>query len=114
VSEIPEPGSELPGVPPGIRRSQEAYWRDLPLLLKSWWYRGKWVAYHGEKRIGFGRSQAALYQKCFRLGLNTDEIYVDRVEPDEQPPWEPIEIEAGFEGPDDDDDSEEAKEAMLG
>src|SRR5258708_5979138 len=46
------------GIPPGIRRSQEAFWRDLPELLKTkpWWTRKRdWVAYHGDERVGFPR-----------------------------------------------------------
>ena len=34
-----------------VLRSQRAYWRDLPELLKDRRNRGKWVAYHGEERV---------------------------------------------------------------
>src|SRR5712691_10156619 len=33
---------EAVGIPPGIRRSQEAYWRDLPQLLAQKKMRGWW------------------------------------------------------------------------
>jgi len=41
-------------IAPMIARSQAAFRRDLPDLLKTH-YR-QWVAYHGEDRIRFGRS----------------------------------------------------------
>jgi hypothetical protein len=85
------------GIPPGIRRSQEAYWRELPELLKLKSRRRRWVAYHGDRRIGFGRTSAELYRQCTeRLGLAKSEFYVDRLEPRLLPPWEAEEIEASF------------------
>src|SRR5262249_37760758 len=39
-----------PPIPPGIRRSQEAYWRDLPQLVKLKSRKRLWVAYHGDER----------------------------------------------------------------
>src|SRR5262245_29769783 len=47
----PPPGAEAGGIPPGIRRAQAAYWRDLPELLKLKSRRRRWVAYHGEERV---------------------------------------------------------------
>src|SRR5882724_6130634 len=44
-------------VPPGILRSQQAYWRDLPELLKRWRYRGRWVCYHDDERIGIAKTK---------------------------------------------------------
>ncbi|MFL5342981.1 MAG: hypothetical protein ACJ8F7_22850 [Gemmataceae bacterium] len=69
-----------------MRRSMEAYWRDLPALLKSR-YRGQWVAYHGNERVGFARTQGDLVEECYRRGLAHEEFWVDRVEPLHQPPW---------------------------
>src|SRR5258708_916221 len=45
------------GIPEGIRRSQEAFFRDLPELLKDRRLRGKWIAYHRDERIKIGRTQ---------------------------------------------------------
>ncbi len=42
------------GIPPGILRSQKAYWRDLPHRLSQPKLRGRWVCYHGDERIGIG------------------------------------------------------------
>ena len=39
---------------PMIQKSIDAFRRDLPELLKTH-YR-KWVAYHGDERIGFGKT----------------------------------------------------------
>src|SRR4051812_28070386 len=46
-------GADACPIPPGIRRSQEAYWRDLPELLKRKSRTRRWVGYHGDERIGF-------------------------------------------------------------
>jgi hypothetical protein len=85
-------------IPPGIRRSQEAYWRDLPELLQLKSRKRQWVAYHGDQRIGFGRTSAELYQECLQLHhLRQDEFYVDRLEPRSLPPWEAETIDAPFD-----------------
>jgi hypothetical protein len=93
----PAPGVKAGGIPPGIRRSQEAYWRDLPELLKLKSRRRRWVAYHGEVRVGFAQTSAELYQQCLRRGLKEEDIYIDRLEPRALPPWEAEEIEAPFD-----------------
>lgn len=62
---------------PGIQRSLDAFHRDLPELMKT--HYGQWVAYHGDKRIGFGRTQTALYQECVRRGLKKGEFIVEGV-----------------------------------
>src|SRR5258708_4895025 len=54
---IPDVPSSLSlEIPPGIRRSQEAYWRELPELLKTRRFRGQWVCYYGNERIGIARN----------------------------------------------------------
>jgi len=67
-------------IAPMIAKSQAAFRRDLPELLKSrfrWW-----VAYHGDDRIGFGKTQRELYRECFRRGLKEGEFVVCSIEPD--------------------------------
>jgi hypothetical protein len=59
---------------PMIQKSIEAFRHDLPEMLKT--HRGKWVAYHGDERIGFGRTQLELCKECFRRGLTRDEFVV--------------------------------------
>jgi hypothetical protein len=78
-----------PEISPLMLRSQQAFWRDLPELLKDKRHQGKWVAYHGEERVAFGRSDIEAYQECFRRGLESGEFYVGRLEadPDGIPPW---------------------------
>jgi hypothetical protein len=79
-------------VPPGILRSQQAYWRDLPELLKDNRTRGKWVCYHGDERIGIGE-RTALIRETLRRGIPDDAYYIDGIQPQELPPWEDIEVE---------------------
>lgn len=72
---------------PMIQKSIDAFRRDLPEMLKK--HRGKWVAYHGDERIGFGKTQTGLYQKCFRRALTQDDFIVGFVfegafDPDEE------------------------------
>lgn len=92
----PEP---LPGigVAPGIRASQEAYWKDLPTLLALKSESREWVAYCGNQQIGFARTMAELYEECNRRGLKATDFYVDRLEPRALPPWEEEVIEADFD-----------------
>jgi len=76
-------------IPPLMLRSQQAFWQDLPELLKNQQNHGKWVAYHGGERVAFSRSDVEAYQECFRRGLKHEEFYVGRLEvdPDGVPPW---------------------------
>jgi len=91
---LPTPTHEPPpGIEPLMLRSMQAFWRDLPELLRNKRNRGKWVAYHGDERVGFGKSQAEMFQECFRRGLRDVEFYVGKIEPDDIPPWGNIEVE---------------------
>lgn len=74
-------GSSLPeAISPEIARAQEAFRRDLPELLKNRKASQPWVAYHGDRRIGFGKSKTDLYQDCLRQGLRRGEFIVRAVE----------------------------------
>jgi hypothetical protein len=64
---------------PMIQKSIDAFRRDLPELLKT--HPGRWVAYHGDERVGFGETQTELYQRCFALGLTRDDFIVGFTEP---------------------------------
>ena len=68
------------GIAPMIAQSQAAFRRDLPELLKAR-YRW-WVAYRGDERIGFGKTETELYKECFRRGLSEDEFVVRSIQPD--------------------------------
>ena len=67
-------------VPPMLARSLEAFRRDLPGLLKT--HHGQLVAYHGDERMGFGKTETELYEKGFARGLKQDEFLVFSVEPE--------------------------------
>jgi len=63
--ELIEPRSvEALNVPEGIRKSQEAFFRDLPDLLTDRRLRGKYVAYHGDERVKIGRSEIDVIREC--------------------------------------------------
>src|SRR4051812_7365825 len=79
---------EVGEVPEGIRRSQEAFFRDLPELLIDRGSRGKWVAYHRDERITIGSTQTEVIKECNRRGLESDEYDVFVIEPQGQEPEE--------------------------
>jgi hypothetical protein len=71
-------------IPPALDRKQEAlqaFLRDLPHLFAE--RPGEWVAYEGDRRIGFGSRKHELYQECFRRGLHQDEFVIFCIEPQE-------------------------------
>jgi hypothetical protein len=99
---LEQPAAEAANPPPGIApqmlQSMQAYWRDLPKLLALKSQRRRWVAYHGQERIGFGKTQQELYQECFRRGLQREEFYVGFLEldPEHIPPWGTIECDGSL------------------
>jgi hypothetical protein len=68
------------GVPPLVEQAQKAFYRDLPRLLQE--RPGPWVAYHGDKPLGFARTQAELYRECLRRGIDEEEFVVQCIEPE--------------------------------
>jgi hypothetical protein len=88
----PEPPASIA---PEMLRSMQAYWRELPELLKCKSKARRWVAFHGDDRVGFGKSQTELYQECLRRGWQRGEFYVGRLEADPEgiPPWGTLEGE---------------------
>ena len=78
MSEVPSySDSDRPLAPPIIMEAQAAFLRDLPELLKELY--GQWVAYYGAQRIGFGKTQAALWNECLRQGY--EDFLVRRIWP---------------------------------
>jgi hypothetical protein len=76
-------------IPAGVRRSQQAFLRDLPELLKDEALRGQWIAYHGDQRIGIAPSNEPLLRECARRGLGEDQydlFIIDETEEVEIPP----------------------------
>ena len=53
---------------------------------------GSWVAYNGDERIGFGKSQTGLYEECLRRGLTRDDFVVCGVDEGVFDPDEELEI----------------------
>jgi hypothetical protein len=68
-------------IPDGIRRSKEAFLRDLPKLLARKRLHGQWVIYHGNTQIGIARRPDGLFRECSKRGLSSDEIYLGVIEP---------------------------------
>ena len=81
------------GVPAGILRSQKAFWRDLPELLKNEFNHGQWVCYHGDERIGIAIADETLIHDCVRRNIPDDEYDLFIIKPCTLPPWEPEEVE---------------------
>jgi hypothetical protein len=80
----PPPHDENPSawqVPEGIRRSKEAFLRDLPDLLTRKRLRGRWVLYHGDKQVGIWRNPQRMLRKALELGLRDDEFYANSISP---------------------------------
>src|SRR5271165_4649429 len=59
-------------IPEGIRRSQDAFFRDLPELLKDESLVGQCVAYCGDERIGIAPSDEPLIRELNRRGIKDD------------------------------------------
>jgi hypothetical protein len=64
--------------------AEQTFRRDLPALLKE--RPGEWVAYYGDRRIAFAKTDLELYQECARLGLPDDDCIISPIEP--EPPYE--------------------------
>jgi hypothetical protein len=76
-------------VPPLYRRSEWAFQRDLPELLKK--HKGKYVAYNGLRRIAIDRSERKLRDVCTKQGLIWYEYVVRLIDPAKEchePIWE--------------------------
>jgi hypothetical protein len=83
----PRSGEEL-HVPDGIRKSQEAFFRDLPELLNDRRLRAKYVAYHGDERVKIGRSEVEVIRECLRPALRADRYDVFVIRPQSSEPEE--------------------------
>ena len=73
------PEDFCPEVPEGVRRSRAAIRRDLPELLARRRNRGKWVLYHGDKRIAIGDARF-LIGEINRLDIPDGEYVIDRID----------------------------------
>lgn len=75
-------------IPEGIRRSQEAFFRDLPELLEDESLLGQCVAYCGDERIGIARSDEPLIREINRRGLEDGEFDLFIIRPQSREPEE--------------------------
>jgi hypothetical protein len=83
----PRSGDEI-HIPEGIRKSQEAFFRDLPELLKDRKLRGKYVAYHGNERVKVSKSETEVIRECLRRGLQSDRYDIFVIRPQSPEPEE--------------------------
>lgn len=71
-----------------IQRSHQTFMRELPELLKG--HHGRWVAYHGDQRLGFGRSKTDLSKQWHARGVPQGELglfFIVADYPDEDIDW---------------------------
>lgn len=69
---------------PGMDLKQQAlqaFQRDLPQLYVQ--RPGQWVAYQGDRQLGFADQKHLLYQHCFDKGLQREEFVIFCIEPQE-------------------------------
>jgi hypothetical protein len=89
----PPPEESASATAPGTLHSMQAFWRDLPELLKRRRNHGKWVAYHGDQLLGIATDDAPLIREVLRRGLPAEAYFLTRIVPTEQPPWEAEEVD---------------------
>ncbi|HEY7154384.1 MAG TPA: hypothetical protein VH575_10540 [Gemmataceae bacterium] len=63
------------------QQALQAFQRDLSHLYSQ--RPGQWVAYQGDRLIGFADKKHLLYQQCFDQGLQREEFVVFCIEPQE-------------------------------
>ena len=76
-------------VSPAMRKAQEAFWRELPDLLKLKSRKRQWAAFHGDERVCVTKHSVDAHQECLRRGLKSGEYYVGKIkmDPERIPPW---------------------------
>lgn len=62
-----------------LQESEDAFVRELPSLLRD--HEGKWIAYHGFRRVTVAGTKAEAYAECYRQGLCDDDFLVRCIEP---------------------------------
>jgi hypothetical protein len=63
------------------QQALQAFQRDLPQLYLQ--RPGQWVAYQGDRLLGFAEQKHLLYQQCFDRGLQQEQFVVFCIEPQE-------------------------------
>jgi hypothetical protein len=62
-----------------IERAEQAFEREAEGFVAD--HQGEWVGYHGDRRVGFGRTRAEVSQECLRQGLPEGEFWVFNIQP---------------------------------
>ena len=81
-------GNRHDEIPEGIRRSQDAFFRDLPELLKDESLLGQYVAYSRDERIGIAPSDEPLIRELNHRGIKDDEFDLFVIRPQGREPEE--------------------------
>jgi hypothetical protein len=63
-----------------MEHALHAFRRELPELLLH--HDRRWVAYHGDERVGISDSQFDLYDECRRRGYREGEFLVECIIPE--------------------------------
>jgi uncharacterized membrane protein len=63
------------------QQALQAFQRDLSQLHAE--RPGQWVAYQGDRQLGFAAHKYQLYQECFQRGFQRDEFVIFCIEPQE-------------------------------
>jgi hypothetical protein len=71
-----------------IEQAWATFQSELPLLIED--HLNEWVAYHGTRKVGFGKTRAELWQACLRQGIPEGEFWVWNIAPVDE------EIATGF------------------
>ena len=89
VRDVIQPKAEVTWeIPEGIRLSREAFFRDLPELLKQKKLLGKWVAYHRDERVAIGRRERDVIEEINRRGIPEEEFATFVIRPQSPEPEE--------------------------
>lgn len=74
--------------PPGVERSQAAFLRDLPGLLKNKKHDRWFALYHGDTCLRIARSYENLLRECQRRGIQSNAFYIGIIRHHEPAPEE--------------------------
>ena len=98
-------------IPPMIALAKATFRRDLPMLLQNKKWRGKYVCYAGDERIGIAKHDDELIRECIRRDIPDDHFYIGVIEPNQPPDDE--EVRYGLLEFDD-DESDPCTEGLSG
>jgi hypothetical protein len=62
-----------------IQQALLAFERDVEQFLPA--HVGEWVAYHGDKQVGFAKARDEICQACLRSGVPEGEFWVFYIQP---------------------------------